>query len=165
MWETRLAGLGPRRRACRLGAGSPTRSLPRGNVPHPGHIRPGSQGPWGRVRGTGSSPCHPEDRAISCGPHFPARLPPPQRQSVWEELGTWGRDGVPAKVLRQVECVQVAGLTATDAFSGGESGLRSALAAESWLWRKFPYSAPRWQTWTQRLQLSKVCAKPPNKGV
>ena len=33
----------------RLRAGSPTRSLPRGNGPHPGHIRPASQGPWGRV--------------------------------------------------------------------------------------------------------------------
>ena len=108
--QRRLAGLGPRCRTYRLRAGSPTRSLPQGNVPHPGHMRPGSQGPWGRVRGTGSSPCHPEDRTISRGPHLPARLPPPQRQSAREELGTWGPDGVLATVLRQGERVP-AGVT------------------------------------------------------
>ena len=94
----------------RLGAGTPTRSLPRGNVPHPAGIRPGSQGPWGRVCGTGRSPCHAEDLAISRGPHLPAPLPYPQRQSAGEEVGTWGRDGVPDTVMCQVERIQ-AGVT------------------------------------------------------
>ena len=86
----------------RLRAGSPTRSLPRGNGPHPGHIRPAPQGPWGRVRGTGSSPRHPEVRSFSRGPHLPARLPPRHRQSAREQLGTWGREEGPATVPRQV---------------------------------------------------------------
>ena len=86
----------------RLRTGSPSTSLPRGNGPHPGHIRPASQGPWGRVRGTGSSPRHPEVRSFSRGPHLPARLPPRQRQSAREEPGTWGREQGPATVPGQV---------------------------------------------------------------
>ena len=86
--EPRLAVSGQDAGPCRLRAGSPTRSLPRGNGPHPGHIRPASQGPWGRVRGPGSSPRHPEVRSFSRGPHLPARLPPRQRQSAREEPGT-----------------------------------------------------------------------------
>ena len=31
-------------------------------------------------------------------------------------------------------------------------------------WLKVPQPAPRRQTWTHRLQLSKVCAEPPRKG-
>ena len=83
-------------------AGSPTRSLPRGNGPHPGHIRPASQSPWGPVRGTGSSARHPEVRSFSRGPHLPARLPPRQRQSAREELGPRGLDEGRARVPRLV---------------------------------------------------------------
>ena len=86
----------------RLRTGSPSTSLPRGNGPHPGHIRPASQGPWGRVGGTGSSPRHPEVRSFSRGPHLPARLPPRQRQSAREELGTRGLDEGRARVPRLV---------------------------------------------------------------
>ena len=93
----------------RLRAGSPTRSLPRGNGPHPGHIRPAPQGPWGRVRGTGSSPRHPEVRSFSRGPHLPARLPPRQRQSAREELGTWDREEGPATVPGQVGRARASG--------------------------------------------------------
>ena len=80
--EPRLVSLGPRRGAAHAQAGPPTTCLPQGNGPHPGDIRPGSQDPWGRVRGNGSLPCHPEDRAFSRGPHYPAALPPPHRQSA-----------------------------------------------------------------------------------
>ena len=86
----------------RLRTGSPSTSLPRGNGPHPGHIRPASQGPWGRVGGTGSSPRHPEVRSFSRGPHLPGRLPPRQRQSAREELGTRGLDEGRARVPRLV---------------------------------------------------------------
>ena len=42
------------------------------------------------LSGNGSPPRHPEDRAISHGPHFPAALPAPQRQCAQERLGDRG---------------------------------------------------------------------------
>ena len=147
-------------------AGSPTRSLPRGNGPHPGHIRPASQSPWGPVRGTGSSARHPEVRSFSRGPHLPARLPPRQRQSAREELGTRGLDQVRARVPRLVG----RGPGGPDPrpgtpSPGGASGLRPAWGAKSLSWLRRPHPAPRRQTCTETHLLSKVWAGLPEKGL
>ena len=149
----------------RLRAGSPTRSLPRGNGPHPGHIRPAPQGPWGRVRGTGSSPRHPEVRSFSRGPHLPARLPPRHRQSAREQLGTWGREEGPATVPRQVGRAGRAGPTPRDPVSRGVSGLRPACGAKSLSWLQRARPAPRRQTCPETLLLSKVWAQLRQKGL
>ena len=141
-------------------AGSPTRSLPRGNGPHPGHIRPASQSPWGPVRGTGSSARHPEVRSFSRGPHLPARLPPRQRQSAREELGTWGREEGPATVPRQLERSRRAGGRDPRPRTGPPVGslarappgrLRALLRLQR------PHPATRRQTWTRPLQPSSLC--------
>ena len=147
-------------------AGSPTRSLPRGNGPHPGHIRPASQSPWGPVRGTGSSARHPEVRSFSRGPHLPARLPPRHRQSAREELGgpgAWMR-GAPG-FRAWWAGAERAGPTPRDQVSRGDSGLRPAWGAKSLSWLKRPHPAPRRQTCTETLLLSQVWAGLREKGL
>ena len=57
-----------------------TTSLPWGKVPHPGDNREGSQGPLGRVHGTGPSPCHPEEGTFLSDAHFHAGQPPPAKE-------------------------------------------------------------------------------------
>ena len=76
-------------------------NLPPGKVPHPSDIRTGSQGPLGRVRANGHSPCHPEDRAFFPDAHFHAGLPPPQRQSAQGRTRSRGPHGVLATVSPQ----------------------------------------------------------------
>ena len=148
------------RRRGRAGASRPhPKSIPPGNVPPPCDIRPGSQGPWAGVRVNGSPPCHPEDRAFSRGPHFPAALPPPQRQSARKELGTWCLEEGPATVPRQVERFRAGGRDPRPR-TGSPLGrlacappgrLRALLRLQS------PHPATRRHTWTQPLQPSSLC--------
>ena len=85
------AGLVPAYTQGRAGPGRPPHHEPAsGQRAPPLIIRPGSQGSWARVRGTGSPPCTPEDRAFSRGPYFSAGLPPPQRQSAQGRPGDLG---------------------------------------------------------------------------
>ena len=116
-------------------------------------------------RGTGSSPRHPEVRSFSRGPHLPARLPPRQRQSAREELGTWAEmRGGPGFRARWGGPGR-AGPTPRDRVSLGVSGLRPAWGAKSLSWLKRPHPAPRRKTWTETLLLSKVWAELCEKGL
>ena len=84
-------------------AGPPTTSLPRGNVPHHRGIRLGSQGLWAPVRGTGSPPCHPEDREASRGAHFHQVSQPCRGRAPRDDPGTPGQGEGPPRDPRRVE--------------------------------------------------------------
>ena len=90
---------------------------------------------------------------------MPTVLPPPQRQSAREELGTWGREEGPATVPRQVERFRAGGRDRRPR-TGSPLGslacapprrLRDLLRLQS------PHPATRRQTWTQPLQPSSLC--------
>ena len=146
-------------------AGLPHHKPLSGNMP-PLDIRRGSQGPWGHVRGTGRSPCHPEDRPFSRGPLLPAGLPPSQRKSAQGRPADLG----PGRSAGHASAPGGAGPGGRDPRPQTDSPVGSQASAlpgrlTLWLWQKLPHPAPRRQTWTRRLQLSKICAKPPKKGV
>ena len=143
----------------------PKHKLPRGNVPHPCYIRPASQGPWGRVCGTGPSPCHPEDHPFSREPHFSAGLPSRKGRVPREELGTRGLHGGRPRFRARWSGPGRAGPTPTDGFSCGESGLRSAWAAKSLALAETSSPVPKAANLTEGLPVSKVCDKPPIKAV
>ena len=87
----------------------PLQKPPLGKRDPPLRYQVGFTGSLGCCPRNGSPPCHPEDRAFSRGPHLPAALPPPQRQSAREELGTWSRVGGPATVPCWVEWARASG--------------------------------------------------------
>ena len=70
-------------------SGSPTTSLPPVTCPTLSCLTI-CTGSLGTCLGNGSPHRHPEDRAISHGPHFPADLPAPHRQCAQERLGDRG---------------------------------------------------------------------------
>ena len=87
-----------------VGAGRPPHHEPAsGQRAPPLIIRPGSQGPWARVRGTGSPPCTPEDREFSRGPYFQQVSHPRRGRVPREDLETWGLGGARATVPRPVD--------------------------------------------------------------
>ena len=103
---------------------------------------------------------------FSRGPHFPAGLPYPQKQSAQGRPGDLGpgRGARPRFHARwsgpvsRDPCPRTGSLVQTQAWAPPRQ-LRVLL------WLKLPHPAPRQQTSTQRLQLSKVWAKLHEKGV
>ena len=97
-------------------------NLPPGKVPHPSDIRTGSQGPLGRVRANGHSPCHPEDRAFFLTHTFTQVCHARKGRVPREELGPGARTGCRPRFPPKGSGPGGSGPRPTAGFSRGESG-------------------------------------------
>ena len=149
----------------RLRAGSPTRSLPRGNGPHPGHIRPASQGPWGRVPWNWK--LSPPPRGPILFPWTPLASPSPTPPEA--ECQGRTRDLGPGTGACHGSGPGGAGPGRRDPTHGPGLpwglGLVTCPGGESLSWLKRPHPAPRRQICNETLLLSKVWAELCEKGL
>ena len=139
--ESQLALLGRRCGAKQEQGGTPIRSLPGGNVPHPCDILPGLQGSWDQVHGTGRIPC-PLEELHFLGTTLPSR-PLTQGKAECPGKNQGPGSGTECRPRSMPGGAGSAGEThAHRRFSRGESGLRSTWVAESLALAETPGPCP-----------------------